>query len=166
MWLHRTQMTFSSLYINLIAPPLLWWQEVQLNGYFYCLVHCGICLHNLHAPYYISFKRKRKSGNWEYIHINGIASVYCMLYPTSPFECKTAAQRTKVISMRAISILLRSLEQINTCSTFAESLMPSRLRSLRADTAVKEIKCPFKCRDNDAPTAVLFREEQALGWQD
>lgn len=78
------------------------------------------------------------------------------------FECKTAAQHTQVISMLAISILLRSLEQINTCSTFAEFLMPNCLLSLRAKTAVKEIIFLFKCQDDDYDTAVLFRKRSRI----
>lgn len=77
-----------------------------------------------------------------------------------------------LISMLVISILLRSLEQINTCSTFAESLMPNCLLSLRAETAVKRsstgrslIIFPFKCQDKEYQTAMLFRKRSRL-WAD
>lgn len=71
--------------------------------------------------------------------------------------------------MLAISILLRSLEQINTCSTFVESLMLKCLLSLRAETAVKcsstgpsLIIFPFKRRDKEKQTAVVFRKRSRL----
>lgn len=93
--------------------------------------------------------------------------------PDKLFESKTAVERTnthtQLISMLVISILLRSLEQINTCSTFAESLMPNCLLSLRAETAVKcsstgpsLIIFPFKCQDKEYQTAVLFRKRSRL----
>lgn len=92
--------------------------------------------------------------------------------PDKPFECKTTAQSSQVISMLVLSILLRSLEQINTCSTFSECLMPNCLLSLRAETAVKcsstgpsLIIFPFKCRDKENQTAVLFRKMSRL-WAD
>lgn len=85
------------------------------------------------------------------------------------FECKTVLLRTKMISMLVIPILLRSLEQINTCGTFAECLMPNCLLSLRAETAVKcsstgpsHIMFPFKCQDKEFQTAVFYRKESRL----
>lgn len=134
MWLQRTQMTFSSPQINLIVLSLSWWQELRLTGNFYYLIHCGISVHICSRLYYISFKQikvggKKKKNDYTIFHM--------YVVPDELFECKTAARCTQVISMPVISILLRSLEQINTCSTFAESLMPNCLLSPRAETAVK-----------------------------
>lgn len=84
---------------------------------------------------------------------------------TRLFKCKTVSQLTKMISMLVIPILLRSLEQINTCGTFAECLM----LSLRAEAAVKcsstdpsHIMFPFKCQDKEFQTAVFYRKESRL----
>lgn len=129
-------------------------------GGFYNLAHFQ------YTTLYFIYKDKGGKGGKKY-KANDIAFMYVVPYQL--FECKAAELHTQVISMLVISILLRSLEQINTCSTFAESLMPNCLLSRRAETAVKcsstgpsLIIFPFKCQDKEQQTAVLIRKRSRL----